>query len=62
MKLGPLEIILIIAVILIITGASFAPKLGKLLGRGVKKAREGLKADSNSAKPAAPAESENKST
>ena len=42
MKLGPGELILIIAIILIVTGASFAPKLARMLGRGVRKAREGL--------------------
>ena len=60
MKLGPLEIILIIAIILIITGASFAPKLGKLMGQGIKKAREGLKTDSDTAKTDSPANSESK--
>jgi len=42
MKLGPLEIILILAVILVITGASFAPGLGKNLGKGVRQLRQAM--------------------
>jgi sec-independent protein translocase protein TatA len=42
MKLGPLEIILIIAVILVITGARFAPSLGKNLGKGVHQLRQAV--------------------
>ena len=40
MKLGPFEIILIIAVILVVTGASFVPSLGKNLGKGVHQLRQ----------------------
>ena len=42
MKLGPLEIILILAVILVITGAGFVPGLGKNLGKGVRQLRQAV--------------------
>lgn len=50
MKLGPLEIILIIAVILVITGASFAPSLGKSLGKGVSQLRQATGGNKDKAK------------
>jgi sec-independent protein translocase protein TatA len=40
MRLGPIEIILIVAVILVITGAAFVPSLGKSLGKGVHQLRQ----------------------
>jgi sec-independent protein translocase protein TatA len=42
MKLGPLEIGAIIVIILIITGASFMPALGKNLGKGVRQLRQAV--------------------
>jgi len=45
MKLGPLEIILIIAIILLVTGASFAPGLGKNLGKGVRQLQQAVGGD-----------------
>ena len=50
MKLGPLEIILILAVILLITGAGFVPSLGKNLGKGVRQLQQAVGGD-NKEKP-----------
>ncbi|PPD57913.1 twin-arginine translocase TatA/TatE family subunit [Dehalogenimonas etheniformans] len=50
MKFGPLEIILILTIILVITGASFAPSLGKNLGKGVRQLRQAVGGDKNKTK------------
>jgi len=42
MKFGPLEIIVIIFIILLITGAAFVPALGKNLGKGVRQLRQAV--------------------
>ncbi len=42
MKLGPLEIGIIIVIILLITGAAFVPSLGKNLGKGVRQLRQAV--------------------
>lgn len=45
MRLGPVEIILIIVIILLITGAAFVPALGKNLGKGVRQLRQAVGGD-----------------
>lgn len=45
MKLGPAEILLIIAIILVVTGDSFVPRLGKNLGKGVRQLRQSVGVD-----------------
>ncbi len=47
-KIGPLEIGLILAVILLIFGAKKLPELAKAVGRSVVELKEGLKGDSES--------------
>jgi len=42
MRFGPLEIIIVIIIILAITGAAFAPSLGKNLGKGVRQLRQAV--------------------
>ncbi|APV45490.1 sec-independent protein translocase protein TatA [Dehalogenimonas formicexedens] len=50
MKFGPLEIILILAIILVVTGAGFAPSLGKNLGTGIRQLRQAVGGDKNKTK------------
>ncbi|KTB47639.1 twin-arginine translocase TatA/TatE family subunit [Dehalogenimonas alkenigignens] len=50
MRFGPLEIIIIIAIVLIITGAAFAPSLGRNLGKGVKQLRQAVGGDDKKTK------------
>jgi sec-independent protein translocase protein TatA len=51
MRFGVFEIILIVVVILLITGAAFAPKLGKNLGKGVKQLRQAVGGQEKSDQP-----------
>lgn len=53
-KIGPLEIGLILAVILLIFGAKKLPELAKAVGRSVVELKEGLKGDSESNDSASP--------
>ncbi len=50
-KLGPWEIILIVAVVLLIFGGRKIPELMRGLGRGVKEFKEGMKTDDEPSKP-----------
>ena len=50
MKLGTLELIVILAVVVIIFGPTQIPKLTKMFGRSVKGFREGIGADENEGK------------
>jgi len=50
-KLGPWEIILIVAVVLLIFGGRKIPELMRGLGRGVKEFKDGMKTDDDSSKP-----------
>lgn len=43
--LGPLEIVIILAIVLLIFGPKNLPKLGKSLGKTVKNVREGMESD-----------------
>ncbi|MEN8614888.1 twin-arginine translocase TatA/TatE family subunit [Dehalogenimonas sp. THU2] len=42
MRFGPFEIILIIVIILLITGAAFVPAVGRTLGKGVRQLRSAV--------------------
>lgn len=42
MRFGVFEIILIIVIVLLITGAAFVPAVGKNLGKGVRQLRQAL--------------------
>ena len=50
-KLGPWEIILIVAVVLLIFGGRKIPELMRGLGRGVQEFKDGMKADDEPSKP-----------
>lgn len=41
---GPMELVLILAIVVVIFGASKLPQLGKGLGEGISNFRDGLKA------------------
>ena len=41
--LGPMELVLILAIVVVIFGASRLPQLGKGLGEGISNFRDGLK-------------------
>lgn len=41
-SLGPMELVLILAIVVVIFGASRLPQLGKGLGEGISNFREGL--------------------
>ena len=53
-KIGPLEIGLILAVILLIFGAKKLPELAKAVGRSVVELKEGLKGETESNDSASP--------
>jgi len=53
-KIGPLEIGLILAVILLIFGAKKLPELAKAVGRSVVELKEGLKGETESSDSASP--------
>ena len=42
-SLGPMELVLILAIVVVIFGASKLPQLGKGLGEGISNFRDGLK-------------------
>lgn len=50
-KLGPWEIILIAAVVLLIFGGRKIPELMRGLGRGVKEFKDGMKTEDGPSKP-----------
>lgn len=45
MRLGPLELVVILVVVLLIFGPKNLPKLGKAFGSTVKNIREGMEGD-----------------
>ena len=47
MKLGTLELLVILAVVVIIFGPTQIPKLTKMFGKSVKGFREGLNSDAD---------------
>ena len=49
-SIGPLELVVILAVILLIFGPKNLPKLGKALGSTVKNLREGMSGDDEAEK------------
>jgi sec-independent protein translocase protein TatA len=49
---GPMELVLILAIVVVIFGASKLPQLGKGLGEGISNFRDGLKGKDE--KPALP--------
>ena len=51
MRFGVFEIILIIVIILLITGAAFVPAFGKNLGKGVKQLRHAVGGGDKTDKP-----------
>lgn len=54
---GPMELLLILAIVVVIFGASKLPQLGKGLGEGISNFRDGLKAkDDKTALPKSPDE------
>lgn len=50
-KLGPTEIILILAIVLLLFGGKKIPELMKGLGKGVKSFKDGMKGDEEESKP-----------
>lgn len=53
-KLGPMELVIILVVVLLLFGPKNLPKLGSALGKSMKNLREGMEGDS--AKTAVPAQ------
>ncbi len=53
-KIGPTEIILVLAVILLIFGSTKLPELAKAVGKSVVELKEGLKGSSESDESTAP--------
>ena len=51
-QLGPLELVLILAVVILVFGVGRLSKLGKDLGEGISEFRKGLKQDENEGEPA----------
>lgn len=52
--LGPMELVLILAIVVVIFGASRLPQLGKGLGEGISNFRDGLKGKDDKTLPAKP--------
>ena len=52
--LGPTELMIILAILLLLFGPKQIPKLSKMLGRAVKDVREGFEAKDEEEEPAAP--------
>ncbi len=48
---GPMELLLILAIVVVIFGASRLPQLGKGLGEGITNFRDGLKGKDDKALP-----------
>ncbi len=53
-RIGPTEIILVLAVILLIFGSTKLPELAKAVGKSVVELKEGLKGSSESDESTAP--------
>ena len=45
MKLGPTELMMVLAVVVILFGPTQIPKLTKMFGQGIKSFREGMGSD-----------------
>ena len=52
-KLGPTEIILILAIVLLLFGGKKIPELMKGLGKGVKNFKDGMKEEDEDSQPKA---------
>jgi sec-independent protein translocase protein TatA len=52
MKLGMPELLVVLAIVVIIFGATRLPQLGKGLGEGIRNFRKGMKSDEEPAEPA----------
>jgi sec-independent protein translocase protein TatA len=52
MKLGMPELLVVLAIVVIIFGATRLPQLGKGLGEGIRNFRKGMKHDEEPAEPA----------
>jgi sec-independent protein translocase protein TatA len=50
-KLGPTEIILILAIVLLLFGGKKIPELMKGVGKGVKSFKDGMKEEDQDSKP-----------
>lgn len=50
-KLGPTEIILILAIVLLLFGGKKIPELMRGLGKGVKSFKDGVKGEDEESKP-----------
>jgi sec-independent protein translocase protein TatA len=50
-KLGPTEIILILAIVLLLFGGKKIPELMKGLGKGVRNFKDGIKGEDEESKP-----------
>lgn len=50
-SLGPMELLLILAIVVVIFGASRLPQLGKGLGEGISNFRDGIKGKDDKALP-----------
>ena len=48
---GPMELVLILAIVVVIFGASKLPQLGKGLGEGISNFRDGIKGKDDKALP-----------
>lgn len=55
-KLGPLELVIILLVVLVLFGPKNLPKLGSAIGTGMKNLREGMNSTSDTAAKSAPAQ------
>ena len=51
---GPMELVLILAIVVVIFGASRLPQLGKGLGEGISNFRDGLRGKDDKALPKPP--------
>lgn len=52
-KLGPTEILLILAIVLLLFGGKKIPELMKGLGKGVKNFKDGMKEEDDDSQPKA---------
>jgi len=55
-RLGPMELVIILAIVLVVFGAARLPKLGEGLGKGLRSFRRGLSADEGATADAQPQE------
>ena len=55
-SIGPMELIVVLAVVLIIFGVGRLPEVGGALGKGIREFRRAQNEEPSEPKPAAPAE------